>query len=303
MDWKKIGKKLLFPPVWLLCLLAVATAAMLATIFCMGLQEHWLAICMYVPAFYTLCVWVIFCWQWLPGYYRRMRQAFLDHPFGNHFATDPAFRIHISLFSALAGNLLYVALHILLFFLYRSMWFICLTLYYSILSAMRLLLTQYVRRHKIGRHRRRELRRAIGCSVILLLLNFFLSGAVLMMLYVDKGYDYPGILIYVMATYTFYTTTQAIVNLIRYRKYDSPIMDTAKVISVAAALVSMLNLETAMFAQFGQEMDPNGQKLMIMLTGAGVALSVSSLSVWMILRCRKQQKQLAAARCATATNP
>ena len=110
----------------------------------------------------------------------------------------------------------------------------------------------------------------------------------------DKGYDYHGMLIYVMATYTFYITTQAIINLIRYRKYDSPIMDTAKVISVAAALVSMLNLETAMFAQFGNEMNPNSQKLMIMLTGAGVALSVIGLSAWMILRCRKQLQQLAA---------
>ena len=73
-----------------------------------------------------------------------------------------------------------------------------------------------------------------------------------------------------MALYTFYITTTAIIDMVKYKKYGSPIMSMSKVIKMAAALVSMLSLETAMFSQFGGEMSPAHQRLMIALTGAGV---------------------------------
>jgi uncharacterized Fe-S cluster-containing protein len=122
----------------------------------------------------------------------------------------------------------------------------------------------------------------------LLLINLSLSGAVLMILYQSKGYDYPGVMIYVMALYTFYSTTHAIVDIVRFRSLGSPIMSTAKIVSLSAALVSMLNLETAMFAQFGAEMPQQDQNLMIMLTGAGISVTVVTLSVVLIVKATKE---------------
>ena len=167
----------------------------------------------------------------------------------------------------------------------------CLAVYYVILSVMRYLLARYVRRHDIGTDRYAELKRAVVCSYILLLVNVFLSGAVLMILYLDKGYEYPGMLIYVMALYTFYITVNAIINLFRYRRFGSPVMSTAKIISMAAALVSILNLETAMFASFGGEMSRDNQRLMIIFTGAGVAIAVIWMSLYMIIRCTREMKR------------
>ena len=89
-----------------------------------------------------------------------------------------------------------------------------------------------------------------------------------MILYQNKGHEYHGILIYVMATYTFYMTVSTIVNLVKYRKYHSPVMTMTRVIALSAALVSMLSLETAMFSQFGQNMSTENKRLMIALTGA-----------------------------------
>ena len=63
-------------------------------------------------------------------------------------------------------------------------------------------------------------------------------------------------------------------------------------ISLAAALVSMLNLETAMFAEFGADMAKADQQLMIMLTGAGIAATVIALAVLMIRRCTKEMKKM-----------
>ena len=113
-----------------------------------------------------------------------------------------------------------------------------------------------------------------------------------MILYQGKGYEYHGILIYVMAAYTFWITAVAIKNLVKYRKLGSPVMSMAKIISMAAALVSMLSLETAMFSQFGQDMSPENQKLMIMLTGAGVSIIIVTMSVYSIIKNSKEIRKI-----------
>ena len=52
--------------------------------------------------------------------------------------------------------------------------------------------------------------------------NLSLSGAVLMILYQHRGYDYPGMMIYVMALYTFYALTMSIVDIVKYQALFYP---------------------------------------------------------------------------------
>ena len=147
---------------------------------------------------------------------------------------------------------------------------------------------RYVHVQKIGTNMLGEWKRTRVCAYILLLINLSLSGAVLMILYQHRGYDYPGMMIYVMALYTFYALTMSIVDIVKYRKMGSPIMSTAKIVSLSAALVSMLNLETAMFAQFGGDMAPETQQIFIILTGAGISITVVTLSVILIVKATKE---------------
>lgn len=292
MDWKTVLKKFLFPPFWLIFLLAAGSTAALVYVFLSGRDESALAYAVYVSAFYALSVLCIFLWKVLPQRLRAFRRRVYDHPLGNRYLTDAAFRTHISLYASLGVNLLYAGVNAFSFALYRSMWFIVLAGYYIILAVMRFLLVRYVRKTGIGTDRRGELRRAILCSVILLSVNFVLSGAVLMILYQNRGFTYHGILIYVMASYTFYITVHASIDLVKYRKFKSPVMMTSKVIALSAALVSMLSLETAMLSQFGQDMDPESKWLMIALTGAGVSLAVITMSGVMIARSANEIKKL-----------
>ena len=180
--------------------------------------------------------------------------------------------------------MLYVGINLWSWHMLGSYWFMVLAVYYVIMAVMRYLLVRYVRIQKIGTDILSEWKRSRICACILLLINLSLSGAVLMILYQHRGYDYPGIMIYVMAMYTFYALTMSIVDIVKYRKMGSPIMSTAKIVSLSAALVSMLNLETAMFAQFGTDMAPQDQNLMIMLTGAGISITVVTLSVVLIAK-------------------
>ena len=285
-------KKLLFPPLWLILLLTAVSATALTAVFLKGWMESPIAYGIYVLSFYTLCVLSLFFIKVLPGRWKDLKAKAHTNPTIHRYLTDAAFKTHVSLYASLGVNLLYVGLNVLSWFLYRSMWFVVLAGYYTILAVMRFLLLRYVRVSAIGQNRLGELNRSRLCSCILLLLNFVLSGAVLMILYQNKGYNYHGILIYVMALYTFYITTHAIIGLARYRKYKSPVMTTARIIALSAALVSMLNLETAMFSQFGNEMAMADQQLMIILTGAGVSAVVIAMSVYMMIKTAKETKEI-----------
>jgi hypothetical protein len=288
MDWKKFCKKALFPPIWLIVILVLVSAAALGYVFIRGMEQSIVAYIVYVLAFYALSVLCIFCTMVLPKQYRQIKQKIYANPLGNRFLTDRAFRSHVSLRLSFTINLLYAGLHIWSWYQFQSYWFVVLAVYYGILAVMRLLLVRYVHIQKIGTSILKEWKRAKACACILLLVNLSLSGAVLMILYQSKGYDYPGILIYVMALYTFYSTIHATVDIVKYRKLGSPVMTAAKVVSLSAALVSMLNLETAMFAQFGRDMAPENQRIFIILTGAGVSIIIVVMSAMLIANANRE---------------
>lgn len=292
MNWRKVLKKVLFPPVWLVLLLTGISTIAIVYIFVKHLEFHPLAYVAYAVAFYTVSVLGIACGTTFPKQYKRIREWFYNTNYGNRYITDAIFKNQISLYATLAVNVLYSGVNLVMFFLYDSMWFVILAAYYGILARMRFLLLRYKAKHEIGSNRKGELQRAILCSIILLFVNVILSGAVLMILYEGKGFFYHGILIYVVAVYTFYVTIYAVINVIKYRKYNSPVMLTAKYIALSAALVSMLSLETAMLSEFGTEMDTMQKQILIAATGGGVSVAVVIMSCFMILKSAKEIKML-----------
>lgn len=283
-DWKKWLRL----PWWVLLLLTAVSTAGLTVVFAKGWEESWIAYVIYVLSFYTLSAVCFACATVFPRWYRAAKQKVYDNRYGNRYLTDVAFKTHVSLYLSLGMNLMYIAVNAVSMLLYRSAWFAILAFYYSILAVMRFLLVRYVNQNQIGSSRVGELKRSRSCGWILLAVNLFLTGAVPMILYRNRGFQYHGMLIYVMALYTFYVTTHAVVDIVKYRKYNSPVMSTAKIITLSAALVSMLSLETAMLSRFGAEMTAENKRIMVAATGAGVSLVVLALSMWLIIRATRE---------------
>lgn len=294
INWKKVGKRLLFPPLWVIVLLTIVSAVLLILVFAKGWETHPVAYAVYVLSAYWVTVLTVFCVVKLPDTYRRAREKIYANEYGNRYFTDAAFKTRVLLYGSLGVNLLYVLVNFTSGIYYHTAWFAILAVYYAILAIMRFLLVRYVNRVGIGTDPIKEYRRARLCGIILMSINLTLSGAVLMILYQNKGYEYHGMLIYVMAAYTFYITVNGIVNLVKYRKYNSPVLSVTKVISMSAALVSMLSLETAMLSQFGAGESPEFRRIMIAATGAGVSVIVIALSVYTIVRANRQIRRLRA---------
>ena len=91
---------------------------------------------------------------------------------------------------------------------------------------------------------------------------------------------------------SFYVTATAIMDLAKHRKYNNSILSVTKAIKLASALVSMLSLETAMFAQFGTDMSEGSKQLMIALTGAGISIVIIAMSVILIVGTTKKIRNI-----------
>lgn len=287
--WKEIWKKLFFPPAWLRLLLAVVSAVLLPLVFIEGWEDTPIAYAVYVLAFYTVTVLTVFFSIVLPKQYKKIKQKVYDHPLGNRYMTDAAFKVRISLYTSLVINLVYSAFNLASGIYYRSLWIGAIAVYYILLSVIRFVLLYHMQRKRdaglIAEYRSYRV-----AAVLMMLINLTLSGIVLNMIVVEKTPAVSDVFVITNAAYTFYVLTVSIIDLIKYRKYKSPVMSAAKAIRFAQALVSLLSLEASMLVQFGD--DEAFRKLMLALTGAGVCVIVVSMSVYMILRANKEIKSL-----------
>lgn len=290
-DWKDAIRRLLFPPIWIVISLAVLSTLALVAVFIKGWETTPIAYGIYVFSFYTLTIICLVSYKIIPKHYKRIKGRVYDNKYANRYLTDVIFKTHVTLYRSLIINMAYVIINAVSGIVYSTHWFGIFAVYYAIMAIMQFLLVKYVRKNKIGHSRLAELRRSRLCAYILLTVNLALSGAVLMMVYFDRGFEYQGFLIYVMALYTFYITITAIRDMIKYRKYKSPVMSVSKIIKMASALFSMLFLETAMFAQFGQDTSTEVKRIMIILTGAGISIIVVAMSIYMIVKTTKEINQ------------
>lgn len=291
MDLKKVCKKLLYPPKWVIIILTVLSAAGLCAVFVKGWDTHPLAYVIYVVSFYTVSILTLVCIKVVPGCYRCIKGFIYSNKYGNRYMTDAAFKTNVSLHMSFAINILYAATNLFGGIFYSSVWSITLAAYYAILAVMRFLLIRFSSRVGMGKDRVGALKRSRLCGIILMTVNLALSGVVALVVAHNEGFRYNGILIYVMAMYTFFITTTAVINIFKYRKYNSPIMSTAKNINLAAALVSMLSLETAMLSEFGEEnATPHFNQIMVGATGACVCALVLAISVLTIVRANRELK-------------
>ncbi|MCM1026658.1 MAG: hypothetical protein NC432_09485 [Roseburia sp.] len=216
-----------------------------------------------------------------------LMKRFRSTVIGERFFTDIRFRTGVSLYRGFFINLLYIAMKLFSGIYYRSIWFIVLAFYYMLLALMRILLVRKIR----IQDEESELRRYRLCGIMLLLMNQALAGIVILVVHKDKGFAYPGVLVYGMAFYAFYAVITAAVNIVRTRRHKSPVLSAVKAVNLVAAMVSILSLETAMLARFGGD-DAVFRKTMTSATGGGVCAIVIGMAVFMIVRSCKLLKKL-----------
>lgn len=286
MDFKKLGRALLFPHIAIMILLLPTATVMLVGSMVFVGTESVIAIISYIIAAYTLTVWC-FRAQRLVKFFKNFRN---ENKYARRWREDARLRVKLSLYASLAWNTLYGIFQLWLGFYHRTFWFLSLGAYYIFLAVMRFFLAHHTARYSPRERMRSELKRYRACGIVLLFMNLALALIVFFMVYWNRTFDHHMITAIAMAAYTFTALATAIVNVVKYRKYQSPVYSASKAISLAAACVSMLTLESTMLTTFGD--GEINARLMLGLTGGAVVAFIVVMAIYMIARATKQLKKI-----------
>jgi hypothetical protein len=288
MNWKKLGKALLFPHIAIMILLVpIATAFLVYSMVSLG-TESAIAIISYVLAAYTLTVWC-FKIPYLIHFFKTFRN---ENRYAIRWREDDRLRVNLSLYGSLIWNTAYAIFQLWLGFYHHTFWFYSLAGYYISLAVMRFFLVRHTSVHKPGEKMREELVRYRACGWVFLVMNLALALIIFFMVYWNRTFRHHEITTIAMAAYTFTTFTTGIINIVRYRKYNSPVYSATKAISMAAACVSMLTLESTMLTTFGQGESPAFRQLMLALTGIAISAYIVTMAIYMIVKGNRGLKQL-----------
>ena len=289
MDLKKIGKALLFPHIAIMIILIpIATVFLVYSMVFLG-TESVVAIISSVLATYTLTVWCVKI-PYLIRFFKTFKE---ENQYARRWQDDTRLRVNVSLYGTLIWNTAYAVFQLGLGFWHHTFWFFSLAGYYIALAVMRFFLVRHTSKHKPGEKMKEELIKYRTCGWIFLLMNLTLSIMVFFMVYWNRTFHHHEITTIALAAYTFTAFTMAIINIVKYRKYNSPVYSASKAISLAAASVSMLTLESTMLTTFGDgSMDALTRKIFLGSTGGVISVFIIVMAIYMILQSSKKLKEI-----------
>lgn len=289
MKWGKIVKALLFPHIAImLVLLPVATVSLVYSMVFFSSASP-VSVVSYALSAYTLTVWCLKT----PYLIRFFKSFKAENTYARLWQDDARLRVSVSLYGSLLINTAYAVFQLGLGFYHSSYWYFSMAGYYITLAVMRFFLVRHTRRHRPGEQMRKELVGYRACGAVFLVMNLAVSLMIFFMIYHGRTFVHHEITTIAMAAYTFTSFTVATVNVIRYGKYNSPVYSASKIISLAAACVSMLTLESTMFTTFDNgTMDALTRKIMLGASGAAVSAFIISMAVYMIVHGSRKIKLL-----------
>lgn len=289
MDLRKLGKALLFPHIAIIALLTpISLVLLVGSMVFVGVESP-VAIASYVLSAYTLTVW---CFR-LPNIIRFLKRLKNENKLAKRWKNDTRLRVKVSLYASFSWNALYGAFQLWLGFYHETFWFYSLGAYYVCLAVMRFFLVGHTRKYQPGERLRGELVKYRACGWVFLIMNLALTLIIFFMVYWNRTFEHHMITAIAMAAYTFTSLTLAIINVVRYRRYNSPVYSASRAISLAAALVSVLTLESTMLTTFGgEDMTAQTKKWLLGATGGAISIMIIAAAIYMIAVSTKKINQL-----------
>ena len=171
--------------------------------------------------------------------------------------------------------------------LYGSNWMIALAVYYALLCLMRGGVIAYYFRlmadKTLPEEKKAEKRLFIYrlTGFFLLVITAVLAGMIVLLIRDGNGYYISGFLIYYFAAYTVYKLVASVRSALKARSYDDFTLRAVRNIGLADAYVSVLSLQIALLAAFGNGSYVN---LANAITGGVACGFIIYLSIFMIIQ-------------------
>lgn len=222
-----------------------------------------------------------------------IKPAIAANPYTNRVTTDYRLRTILFAVPGMISNILFAVFNGVIGITSHSAWFGTLSAYYILLSIMRAGIVRQEKKIAVIKEKKEHMRRELSVyrrnSVLFIFMAVVLAGAVILLLNFQGGKTYPGFTIYAVAAYTFYKIIMSTIQMIKVGKRKSPLLSITRRIGYIDACVSVLILQTAMFASFANE-EEELIKLMNGITGTAVCVMVLALGIQGICSSKKMIK-------------
>ena len=226
---------------------------------------------------------------WLVDRIKTDRSSFLDtfikkplQGFYQHYKDDPWLRAATSTKVSAVINLFFVFYQGFNAYRRESLWFAALALYYAWLTFMRVNIVTYMQ--TLAADGREELRRYRKTGYWLLALTTVIMILGIVSNRLGFRPTYTTTTFVVIAIFCCYNVTNAIINYVKWRKLEDPLISASKALSIACALVSVYSLQTAAIGLFAATSASRALSFLNIATPIVIFLIIASISLFIILR-------------------
>lgn len=214
------------------------------------------------------------------------------NPYTNRMVTDYRFRTILFMVLSLASNVIFAVFNGIIGIISHSAWFGSLSAYYILLSIMRIRAVKQERKISKIKHKKERMKKEMDVykknSILFIMMAVVLCGMVILLESSLGGKTYPGLTVYAAAAYAFYRIIMSTIHIWKANKQKSPLLMTIRKIGYMDACVSILILQTAMFASFAKGKEAF-TKIMNGTTGVAVSLMVLGIGIQGICSAEKMK--------------
>lgn len=225
----------------------------------------------------------------------RIKEFLYKYKYVEKYLTDDIFQTQTMLLASLAMNIAAATFKFVMGVWFGSKWLVTVSIYFLTLSAMRLLLLNRERKSKkleTPEHKwLYDLKSYRACGYMVLFMNMIVGRMIVQMLVDNEGYDYPGLMLYLIGLFAIANFANAIYNVKKYWHIYNPMISAAKRLSFSTALVLLYTLQTSALARFGNNHEQL-RRLLNSISGAVVELVLFTMAILMIVRSNQEMHKL-----------
>ncbi len=288
--WLAIWSKIKTPKtIWLILfyiffILLIGTTL---TLVIVSKQQYFWHYILYALSAISLTYFVYTIVKLTPTFKSKLIEIFKRHKLTNELLSNYGYRTFMFSIFSFSLNIAYVIFQGIMAFSTLSVWYISITAYYLILSLMKGNI--FLSKKKAKDSDEKEAKTLRFSGIMFIFLTLALSGLIVLMYKTNMYFEYAGLMIYVIAAYTFFNLSLAIYNIFKAKKQDSLHIENLRNINLAHAVFSILVLQVALFQAFSPESNKGFANA---LTGAGVSIIILLLAILMIIKANKTLKTL-----------
>ncbi len=278
---KNIFRYILFPSGAVSILFAVFAAGIIVWRIFHEYTNIWITYSSYFIIVYAL----ILVFARIPSALKMAKTFKDENIYVQKYLTDVNMRVKLVLWYSIAINLVFAAIQITLGILENSSWLIVLGIYYFSLVLIRFILVFEARKNTLGQNIKREYKFCLACGILLCLMEAAVFAIMRYIIAEGKGLSYNYLITASIAVYAFFIVTFTIMNLVRYRNHQSPIILTSEWVNLVEALMCVVFLETSILSLLGEGF--TARKNITLISGVAVFGFIFFVSLLIIIGSAK----------------